>query len=283
MKTFTIAILSILCTLLLISCGLGNTSVISFESIQSHEIKLSIVASENVTISWSYGDYKETFPINSKSDDDYRDITLRASSVFGPVKITGKDIRKFRCNNAVITTIDVRKCPSLLELNLTDNHLTEIDISKNRNLTHLHLRRNKIANIDISKNSELTFISIAENNLSAIDISNNVELSVLGLGGNKLQNLDIRNNTRLSELYLWTNELSSIDILQNRRLTEIDIRNNPFPVHIINQMIRTLPTRSSDETTLRLNATLTSEDRGSIDAESIEQSGWTVNFTEPRI
>lgn len=77
-----------------------------------------------------------------------------------------------RCDNNVLTFLDVSNLPLLKILYTDQNNLAEIDVSSNLELQNLNVSSNHITALDISVNSDLVSFEANENNLQTLNVKN---------------------------------------------------------------------------------------------------------------
>lgn len=106
--------------------------------------------------------------------------------------------------------------PSLIELNLCDNHITNLRcFSYMPKLTKLNLAKNKLESLITGDNKGL----VALPNLEALDVSYNLLQNLSGLQSAKLTNLRV--------LIVAHNNLETIDYIENQlNLRELDLSTN---------------------------------------------------------
>ncbi len=132
-----------------------------------------------------------------------------------------------RCQNNLLTSIDLSQNISLIELDCSFNELSVINITQNINLEKFNCSNNKLTTLDISQNIVLEELIIAYNLLSeSIDFSQHVSLTLLNCSVNSLNNLDVTNNILLTELRCNSTGITSLNINQNTALTLLNCNYN---------------------------------------------------------
>lgn len=111
-----------------------------------------------------------------------------------------------------IQSLDVTHNYNLEILNIADTRITSIDVSKCPNLLQLYLNHDshmyssyKISSLDVTHNPKLIYLFCANNNISSLDLSQNIQLM---------------------DLYAARNQLSEIDLSNNKLLINVNIANN---------------------------------------------------------
>ena len=108
-------------------------------------------------------------------------------------------MKKLKCFNNQLTSLDVSKNKALTYLDCYSNQLTSLDVSKNTALTQLYCKNNQLTKLDVSKNTALTELNCSNNQLTKLDVSKNTTLFYLGCFNNQLTSLDI-SNTEINTL-----------------------------------------------------------------------------------
>ena len=108
-------------------------------------------------------------------------------------------LKKLKCFNNQLTSLDVSKNTALTYLDCYSNQLTSLDVSKNTALTQLYCKNNQLTKLDVSKNTALTELNCSNNQLTKLDVSKNTTLFYLGCFNNQLTSLDI-SNTKINTL-----------------------------------------------------------------------------------
>jgi Leucine-rich repeat (LRR) protein len=125
-----------------------------------------------------------------------------------------------------LENVDFSQNTSLYSLDLTSNLLTNLDVSKNESLGTLQVNYNKLASLNLSKNKTLTYLKCSGNQLSAIDLSNNIALEYLKIETNLLTTLDFSKNTKLKNADCSSNQLTSLNTANGISLENLDCSYN---------------------------------------------------------
>ncbi|WP_435356757.1 hypothetical protein [Emticicia sp. SJ17W-69] len=139
-----------------------------------------------------------------------------------------KNLRTLDCSNNALSSLDVSKNLSLVDLRCSNNNLSNLNVSKNLALSIFHCVGNNLSELDLSKNIALTVLVCSKNHLSTLDISKNTALNILLCDSNKLSTLNVSYNLALSDLYCDFNNLSTLDIQYNIKLYYFSCTNNPL-------------------------------------------------------
>ena len=158
-------------------------------------------------------------------------------------------LRILNCNETVIKSLDVSKCPELKELYCNNTSINTLDVSSNTLLEILDISYNNVSAIDLSKNAALkklycsrtNNVYITNDRISELDVSGNPFLEVLICNENALTKIDITKNTELSELNIDNNSISYLNITQNKKLKKLSCSGTQIPtLDIRNTVIENL-------------------------------------------
>jgi len=122
------------------------------------------------------------------------------------------------CHTNQLTSLDVLNNPSIKDLHCNHNQLTSINVSNNPILKLFNCFDNMITSIDITNNTALESLSIYKNQISHIDVSNNLALKTLSCSENLLTSLDLSNNLALEFLICRENQIESLDLSNNSNI-----------------------------------------------------------------
>jgi len=138
------------------------------------------------------------------------------------------NLLKLKCDNNLLSTIDISLNTSLRGLYCGSNNLNELDVSQNLNLSFLWCDRNELNSLDVSQNTNLINLNCKLNNLSELDVSKHLNLSTLNCSFNNLSELDVSQNLDLTTLYCGGNNLSNIDLSNNTKIFFFTCSGNNF-------------------------------------------------------
>lgn len=139
------------------------------------------------------------------------------------------NITTLRCNNNLLTSIDVSKNISLIDLVCGYNQITSIDVSKNINLDFFNCTDNQLTSLDVSKNTVLDILYCFNNQLTALDVSKNTVLRTLSCYGNLLKSMDVSQNPNLVQFSCRDNQLTNLNLKNGNNIimTTMYAYNNP--------------------------------------------------------
>ena len=72
-------------------------------------------------------------------------------------------------------------------------------------------------------------------------------MQFLSVSGNRLKFLNLRNNVKLEKLWCYDNLLMGLSVLNNKNIKLISCYNNQIKEKEMDRLIKSLPTRSSEE------------------------------------
>lgn len=146
-------------------------------------------------------------------------------------------LQLLKCNDNLLTSIDVSQNLNLLELHCAENQLTSLDVTSNVLLQNLELGYNSVTSLDISQNPGLTRLRCQWNQLTLLDVTQNPVLSSFSCGKNQLTSINVTQNPLLSSFWCGDNSITSVDVTSNldltffncsdNLLTSIDLTQNP--------------------------------------------------------
>ncbi len=90
---------------------------------------------------------------------------------------------------------------NLSKLSIAGGGITSVNVRKNPTLKKLDLFSCSITSIDVSQNTELEVLALTSTKISSLDISNNTKLMAVYVDGTNVQKLDISNCPILVEAY----------------------------------------------------------------------------------
>jgi len=104
------------------------------------------------------------------------------------------NLEELRCNNADITSLDLRNNPSLITLDCDDNTgLVSLDFSNNLLLDYIDLGGcESLTSLDISASTGLTYINCYDTSLDFLDVNHLTNLDYLKIGGDNFTGFDVQ-------------------------------------------------------------------------------------------
>lgn len=187
---------------------------------KAEPLTLFLAATQTTTVKIDWGDGKQIdYPIGTAlvSIDNIPTDTVR---------VYGDFIKSFVCDNAGLTSLDVKNCPDLYDLSIINNQLSVLDVSQNAPLYSVNCSGNALKDINISKNISLGELYCGRNSLSYLDVFNNKNLTVLNFEMNEISFVDVSNNSLLETLVCDSNMVEFIDVSQNIALVELSCKSN---------------------------------------------------------
>lgn len=186
-------------------------------------------------------------PTDDIYSDDLKKITNLTVAGKGISDLAGinffSELIYLRCDNNLLTTLDVHQCSKLKVLHCWANNLTSLNISKNTALMELYCDKNKLTTLDVSNSPNLEFLNCFTNELTKLKLGNTSKLTILFCYDNKLTELDVSKNKGLKELYCYKNKIKTLDVSKNtglevfncsdNKLTKLDVSKNT-KLHTLN-------------------------------------------------
>ena len=198
-------------------------------------------------------------------------------------------VEAINCYKKGITNLKgIEYFTSLKKLKCFNNQLTSLDVSKNKVLTYLDCYSNQLTSLDVSKNTALTQLYCKNNQLTKLDVSKNTALTELNCSNNQLTKLDVSKNTTLFYLGCFNNQLTSLDI-SNTEINTLNYQGNNYQIVVDNDRafdLSTLPgnfdvTKTSDWSggTVNGNMLTVDSDKDTVTYKYDCGKGKSVTFT----
>ena len=198
-------------------------------------------------------------------------------------------VEAINCYKKGITNLKgIEYFTSLKKLKCFNNQLTSLDVSKNTALTYLDCHSNQLTSLDVSKNTALTQLYCKNNQLTKLDVSKNTALTELNCSNNQLTKLDVSKNTTLFYLGCFNNQLTSLDI-SNTEINTLNYQGNNYQIVVDNDRafdLSTLPgnfdvTKTSDWSggTVNGNMLTVDSDKDTVTYKYDCGKGKSVTFT----
>ena len=198
-------------------------------------------------------------------------------------------VEAINCYKKGITNLKgIEYFTSLKKLKCFNNQLTSLDVSKNKALTYLDCYSNQLTSLDVSKNTALTQLYCKNNQLTKLDVSKNTALTELNCSNNQLTKLDVSKNTTLFYLGCFNNQLTSLDI-SNTEINTLNYQGNNYQIVVDNDRafdLSTLPgnfdvTKTSDWSggTVNGNMLTVDSDKDTVTYKYDCGKGKSVTFT----
>lgn len=147
------------------------------------------------------------------------------------------EFSELKCHNKNITRLEgIEKFINIKTLSLHKNNITKADVSALSKLQRLNLARNKIETLHIAKLQNLKELYIFGNPLIELHLTQLPKLQKLKASGNRLIEFSYSDLPALEKIYLFNNELEHIDIHNLPSLTYMDVRQNPMPDPLYEEM-----------------------------------------------
>ena len=145
-------------------------------------------------------------------------------------------LKKLKCYNNNLTTLDLSKNTILTKLQCQKNQLTSLDLRANTQLQELRCGNNNLGSLDISQ-SDLQFLYCSNNQLTSLNLTNHISLKDVDCSNNELTTLEIGTKNNLTRISCQQNNLASLDVnnvpelqylnCNSNQLTQLDVSHNP--------------------------------------------------------
>ena len=194
-------------------------------------LEIDILNSGKYSIDWGDGSKEKKYIITN----DNKSKKAKETGIYPYV-----ELRQYvYTDNKLEHTITIKG--GITWLDASGNKITSIDISKCSTLLELHCNRNQLTTLDISKNAMLKWLFCGQNKLTSLDVSKNTALTNLYCPDNKLKSLNICGCTKLSYLDCYRNQLTSLDVSGCTALKSLQCYNNQFSASAMNKIYNDLP------------------------------------------
>ena len=158
-------------------------------------------------------------------------------------KITNIDRLVITKNYGITSISGIENFVSMRYLNVDHNLLSSVDLSKNTSLLQVVFWGGKLTSLDVTKLVNLDGLCISDQLITSIDLSKNTVIreldfqnSLVPVNGG-LASLNIANNIYLERVYLMYNSITTVDTSHspkmtdfwgnNDKFTSLDFSNNP--------------------------------------------------------
>lgn len=136
------------------------------------------------------------------------------------------ELESLRCNDNIITSLDLSKNTKLKELFFEKNLLKTIDLSENKELEEVILQHNKLTSIVLPENAKIKRLDLEDNKLTSLDVTGCPLLEELICFNNKLTELKVANCEMLGRLLCDNNKLTELDLTGCTSLSNLICANN---------------------------------------------------------
>jgi Leucine-rich repeat (LRR) protein len=146
-------------------------------------------------------------------------------------------VHSINCNNQKISTLDgLAAFTALDELSLYNNHVTSLKCESFPQLKSLNLAKNDITSFYCSDHLKLETLIIFSSRLITLELNNLPNLQTLKANNNVIESFKYQSLPSIEKLYLFNNQLKDIDIYQLPALKYMDVRENPMPDKLYDEM-----------------------------------------------
>ena len=221
---------------LLTSTSLLSQGVITMTTSKrvGERISLIIKANDDVTIdgveeSARTDGQSKYYTLTSQIVTIRGDVTLLRcdNEVLTRLDLSGcTSLKQLYCYGNQLTSLELSDCTSLTMLNCFANQLTSLDVSTCPALTTLYCNSNQLTNLNVSGCALLTNLSCWNNPLTSVNLSNCKSLKNFSWNREALISLDISGCTSLTELRCESNQLTSLNVSGCTALTKLDCQEN---------------------------------------------------------
>lgn len=142
-----------------------------------------------------------------------------------------------QCHNRSIVSLEgLEAFSQITSLSLYNNRLQQAEVRGFTRLQQLNLARNELRQLELGDLPSLGKLYFFDNRLVSLTLSQLPALEELKGNGNGMKSFDYAALPRLKKIYLFNNLLPSIDIHQLPALEYMDVRENPMPDELYEEM-----------------------------------------------
>jgi len=150
---------------------------------------------------------------------------------------TAEDVDEIVCHASKIQSLaGITKFTQVKKLSLHKNQISSVDLTGLVRLEHLNIARNELTELVLEGLPNLQEVYVFGNKLTAFRIANLPQLSLLKGNSNELMQFTYNNVPQLEKIYLFDNKLETIDIYHLPGMNYMDVRQNPMPDELYEEM-----------------------------------------------
>ena len=135
------------------------------------------------------------------------------------------NLSSLRCNNNLLTVLDVSMLPNLYDFNCSFNHLTSLNLGALPVLYSLSCSNNQLQSLNVSGLSYMVVLDCSVNQLTALDLSNLDDISQLSCYFNQITSLDLSGLPYLNNLTCYYNPLIDLNIKNGKNENTLNFSN----------------------------------------------------------
>lgn len=148
-----------------------------------------------------------------------------------------KDFQSIQCHNRHIASLDgLAAFSQITTLSLYNNDLRVANLQGFVLLRHLNLARNKLHALTLGDLPSLSKLYFFDNQIISMELANLPQLEEFKGNNNLLNTFNYKNLPNIKKVYLFNNQLQTIDIHQVPKLQYMDVRENPMPDELYEEM-----------------------------------------------
>lgn len=147
------------------------------------------------------------------------------------------EFQSIQCHNRSIASLEgIDAFSQITSLSLYNNSIQTAQLRGFARLQQLNLARNELVQMELSELPALGKLYFFDNRLAALTLPALPALEELKGNGNGLKSFTYSTLPRLKKVYLFNNQLPTIDIHQMPALEYMDVRENPMPDELYEEM-----------------------------------------------
>jgi len=150
-----------------------------------------------------------------------------------------EEVSDLRCHSMGIKNVNgLENFSGLTSLSLHNNDIDTLDPSHWPRLQVLNVAKNKLQRLEVKNLTQLEQLYVFSNSLNTLLLENLPQLEQFKANSNGMLTFQSQQLPLLSKVYLFDNELEAMDIYQLPSLKYMDVRQNPMPDELYEEMDR---------------------------------------------
>lgn len=150
---------------------------------------------------------------------------------------TQEQVLNIKCHNRGISALEgLQQFSRLQALSLFNNRIAQANIADLAQLKLINLARNRLSRLQLSRLPALEQLFLFDNQLRQLELTDLPQLKLFKGNGNGMRRFEYRDLPTLQKVYLFDNKLERMDIYQLPALEYMDVRENPMPDELYDEM-----------------------------------------------
>lgn len=144
-------------------------------------------------------------------------------------------VTQLKCHSKSIASLDgIEAFHAITKASFFNNNIQQYSIKGLSNLNHLNLAKNPLLSLSLTHTKlEQLYVFSTDMHTLILDLPS---VQIVRANNNQLVHFSYRNLNALKKLYLFDNQLEAMDIHQLPNLSFMDVRQNPMPDSLYDDM-----------------------------------------------